>query len=62
MQMIQDNGMPPKPGQPREQVVPAEPAPFRAAIDFYRLDAERRKPAKAGAANAGEPQAPRQLR
>jgi len=59
LQMIKDDGMPPKPGQPREQVVPADPAPFRAAIDFYRLDAERRKPAKA---NAAEPQAPRQLR
>ncbi|NVD73711.1 hypothetical protein HUX88_24690 [Duganella sp. BJB1802] len=51
LKTIHDQGAHPRPGQPRERVLPIDPAPFRAAIDFYRLDAERRKPAPRAASN-----------
>ncbi len=62
LQMIHDDDSKPEQGaQPergREDGERTYTAPFRAAIDFYRLDTERRRPAPATPA-AGQPLARR---
>ncbi|RFP18749.1 MULTISPECIES: hypothetical protein [unclassified Duganella] len=59
LQKIYDEGSNPEQGaQPqrrREDTERAYTAPFRAAIDFFRLDAERRRPAPAENAVMAEP-------
>jgi hypothetical protein len=54
LQMTHDEGSNPEQGaqgeRRREEAERIYTAPFRAAIDFFRLDAERRRPAPADAA------------
>lgn len=61
LRMIQDEDTQPQPGapaaQPRREAARADTDPFRAAIDFFRLEGTRRRPPPGGGAGQDAPPA-----